>query len=197
MEIWNPSWDQPGPRGLLQAYVYEDLARRVCAEDDASRIRFALETIEKVHPGLTENFEGGVAKCWGEDPWARGAYTLDMPGQLSNGWNTLIERPEGRIYFAGEHVSPYPAGCRARCGPATAWPKRSTRARRRFSRVVHGDNRAGASYPLSRRERVGVRGVPMIDRPTAIFTWPDGPNPLTLPSPPFGGRGFSQRKVRQ
>ncbi len=108
MEIWSPSWDQPGTRGLLQAYVYEDLARRVCAEDDASRIRFALDTLEKVHPGLAQNFEGGVAKCWDEDPWARGAYTLYMPGQLSNGWNALIERPEGRIHFAGEHVSPYP-----------------------------------------------------------------------------------------
>jgi len=108
MEIWSPSWDQPGPRGLLQAYVYEDLARRVCAEDDASRIRWALETIEKVHPGLAKNFEGGVAKCWDEDPWARGAYTIYMPGQLSNGWAELIAKPEGRIHFAGEHVSPYP-----------------------------------------------------------------------------------------
>jgi monoamine oxidase len=108
MEIWSPSWDQPGPRGLLQGYVYEDLARRVCAEDDASRIRFALDTMEKVHPGLAQNFEGGVAKCWDEDPWARGAYTIYMPGQLSNGWAELIEKPEGRIHFAGEHVSPYP-----------------------------------------------------------------------------------------
>jgi monoamine oxidase len=108
MEIWSPSWDQPGPRGLIQAYVYEDLARRVCAEDDASRIRFALDTLERVHPGLAQNFEGGVTKCWDEDPWARGAYTLYRPGQLSAGWPALIERPEGRIYFAGEHVSPYP-----------------------------------------------------------------------------------------
>ncbi len=108
MEIWSPSWDQPGARGLLQAYVYEDLARRVCAEDDASRIRWALDTIEKVHPGLAANFEGGVAKCWDEDPWARGAYTIYMPGQLSNGWAELIAKPEGKIHFAGEHVSPYP-----------------------------------------------------------------------------------------
>jgi len=108
MEIWSPSWDQPGTRGLLQAYVYEDLARRVCAEDDASRIRWALDILEKVHPGLAANYEGGVAKCWDEDPWARGAYTIYMPGQLSNGWPELIAKPEGRIHFAGEHVSPYP-----------------------------------------------------------------------------------------
>jgi monoamine oxidase len=108
MEIWSPSWDQPGPRGLLQAYIYEDLARRVTALDGDARVRFALETLETVHPGLSENFEGGVAKCWDEDPWSRGAYTLYRPGELSSGWPALIARAEGRIHFAGEHASPYP-----------------------------------------------------------------------------------------
>ena len=108
MEIWSPTWDQPGPRGILQAYVYEGLSRTVCKEDEAGRVRFALETLEKVHPGLAEYFEGGVAKCWDEDPWAKGAYTIFKPGELSNGWPELIWQPQGRIFFAGEHVSPYP-----------------------------------------------------------------------------------------
>jgi monoamine oxidase len=108
MEIWNPSWNQPGARGLLQAYLYENLAREVCREDTAGRLQFAVDTIEKIHPGLIQSYEGGVATCWDEDPWARGAYTLFMPGQLSNGWPQLIAQPEGRIHFAGEHVSPYP-----------------------------------------------------------------------------------------
>jgi monoamine oxidase len=108
MEIWAPSWDQPGPRGLLQAYLYEGLSREVSQLDEAGRVGFALETMENVHPGLAKSYEGGVAKCWDDDPWARGAYTLFMPGQLSNHWLDLIEKPEGRLYFAGEHVSPYP-----------------------------------------------------------------------------------------
>ena len=108
MEIWSPSWSQPGARGLLQAYFYENLAREVCREDAGGRVRFGLETIEKIHPGIAKSYEGGVATCWDEDPWARGAYTLFMPGQLSNGWPALIAQPEGRIYFAGEHASPYP-----------------------------------------------------------------------------------------
>ena len=62
----------------------------------------------KSTPGLAQSYEGGVAKCWDEDPWARGAYTIFMPGQLSNGWPALIAQPEGRIHFAGEHASPYP-----------------------------------------------------------------------------------------
>jgi monoamine oxidase len=108
MEVWSPTWDQPGARGLLQAYLYENLARDVCAEDAAGRVRYGLETMEKVHPGLAESYEGGVATCWDEDPWARGAYTIFRPGELSSGWPELIAKPEGRIYFAGEHASPYP-----------------------------------------------------------------------------------------
>jgi monoamine oxidase len=108
MEIWAPSWDQPGPRGLLQAYLYEGLSREICQLDEAGRVGFALETMENVHPGLAKSYEGGVAWCWDDDPWARGAYTVFMPGQLSNHWPELIEKPEGRLHFAGEHVSPYP-----------------------------------------------------------------------------------------
>ena len=108
MEIWSPTFDQPGRRGILQAYIYEDLSRRTCAMSEDERVRFALETLEPVQPGLRANFEGAVTKCWDEDPWARGAYTVYRPGQLSHGLPAVMARPEGRIHFAGEHVSPYP-----------------------------------------------------------------------------------------
>jgi monoamine oxidase len=108
MEVWSPSWDQAGTRGLLQAYLYEGLSREVCAQDAAGRVRYGLETMEQIHPGLAESYEGGVATCWDEDPWARGAFTMYRPGELSSGWLELIVKPEGRIYFAGEHASPFP-----------------------------------------------------------------------------------------
>ncbi len=108
MEIWSPTWDQPGPRGILQAYIYEDLSRRTCAMSEAGRLQFALDTIGAIYSGLGDAFEGGVSKCWDEDPWARGAYTLFRKGELSSGMPVVMARPEGRIHFAGEHVSPYP-----------------------------------------------------------------------------------------
>jgi monoamine oxidase len=108
MEIWSPTWDQPGRRGILQAYIYEDLSRRTCAMSDQERVRFAFETIEAVHPGLAKELEGGISKCWDEDPWARGAYTLFRKGEITRGLPAVAARPEGRIHFAGEHVSPYP-----------------------------------------------------------------------------------------
>ena len=71
---------------------------------ESERISFVLEQMEKVYPGIRENFEGGISKCWDEDPWARGASSWYKPGQFSELW-PHIARPEGRVHFAGEHAS--------------------------------------------------------------------------------------------
>ena len=107
MEVWSPSFDQPGRRGLLTAYTYEALARETGAMTEAARIRWTAGYLSNVHPGLHQYLEGGVSKCWDEDPFARGAYTLFNPGELGR-LPPILQRSEGRIHFAGEHVSPYP-----------------------------------------------------------------------------------------
>jgi len=41
--------------------------------------------------------------CWKDDPWAKGAWTDYLPGQW---WMFAVaRRPEGRVFFAGEHTS--------------------------------------------------------------------------------------------
>ena len=63
--------------------------------------------MEKVHPGLRDHLEGAVSKVWLADPWAGGSGALPSPGQMT----TIcvgIERPEGRVHFAGEHTSRLP-----------------------------------------------------------------------------------------
>lgn len=40
--------------------------------NEQDRISFVLEEVEKVLPGIRENFEGSVSKCWDEDEGARG-----------------------------------------------------------------------------------------------------------------------------
>ena len=40
-------------------------------------------------------------------PWSRGAFAVSYPGQMTQ-WGTDGWYPEGRIHFAGEHVSPWP-----------------------------------------------------------------------------------------
>jgi monoamine oxidase len=103
-QVWDMSHGQPGSRGILQAFPISVQSRRVTAMSETQRVEFALEQVDKVYPGMKANFEGGVTKCWDDDPWARGASAYYKPGQ----WGTLqphVARPEGRIHFAGEHTS--------------------------------------------------------------------------------------------
>src|SRR5262249_8248529 len=100
---------QQGTRGILQAYPISVQSRRVTGMSEADRIRFALDHVETIFPGIRQHFEGGGTKCWDEDEWARGASAYYKPGQFS----TLlphVARPEGRIHFAGEHTSVWTDG---------------------------------------------------------------------------------------
>ncbi len=107
LEIWNPTFDQPGPRGILLAYTEDGLARRVYAKSESERVSFGVDAIEKTHPRLRDEVEHAFQFSWADDPWARGAYTYFEPGQLLS-LSPIIRQPEGRIFFAGEHASNFP-----------------------------------------------------------------------------------------
>jgi monoamine oxidase len=124
MEVWSPTHDQPGPRGILQAYTFERLSRKVAALDADGRVRWAVGVLDQVHPGVRARFEGASVKCWEEDPWAGGAYALPGIGQVTG--FSAAARPEGRVHFAGEHLSAYPG-----------WMQGALVSARRAAREVH------------------------------------------------------------
>lgn len=103
-DVWDMTSNRPGQRGILHAYMGGAQARRVTAMDEGERIRFTLEQMEKIYPGIRENFEGGASKCWDEDEWSRGASSWYRPGQMSELW-PHIARAEGHVHFAGDHTS--------------------------------------------------------------------------------------------
>jgi monoamine oxidase len=103
-EVWNMSHNQPGTRGILQAYPISLHSRHVTGMAESERINFALAQVEMIYPGIRQHFEGGVTKCWDEDQWARGVSSYYKPGEFSS-LLPYVARPEGRIYFAGEHTS--------------------------------------------------------------------------------------------
>lgn len=107
MWVWEPTFDQPGQRGILESYAAGPPARKVTAMREPERLEFTIDQMEPVYPGMRRNCEGGVTKCWDEDEWSRGDYAWFKPGQIT----TLlphIARAEGRIHFAGEHTSAWP-----------------------------------------------------------------------------------------
>jgi monoamine oxidase len=108
MEVWNPTWNQRGNRGLLMAYAYENLAREIAAQTPPERISKMLEYFDQIHPGTKENFETGTSWAWAEQPFTKGAYCVYQPGELQTMLPAAM-MPEKRILFAGEHCSSHPA----------------------------------------------------------------------------------------
>ncbi len=101
VEIWQPTWSQPGPRGILMTYARPGQAERVASLKESERISSTLNQLDGIFPGLRENFEGGTSKCWMEDEWSRGAWSFVGPRDF-----VTANQAEGRIHFAGEHLSP-------------------------------------------------------------------------------------------
>lgn len=107
-EIWSPQWPSNGDRGVLQLYQQGDRAAAMDAMSEPDRVRSALERIEQVFPGAERHVEESVSHSWQLDPFARGAYGIPTPGDLYR-WKGRLAGQEGRVHFAGEHTSEYPA----------------------------------------------------------------------------------------
>jgi monoamine oxidase len=95
-------------RGILEAHVGKSLARDLAKRTDAERIEYGLSEMERIHPGVYEDFEGGASHSWVNDPWTLGGYSSFTPGTVLD-LMSHIAGPEGRIHFAGEHTSVYQA----------------------------------------------------------------------------------------
>ena len=63
-----------------------------------------MEHMDRVHPGIAEYVEGAVVKAWGRDPYAVGHVSWPAPGDVT-GHLKALQRPHGRIHFAGEHTT--------------------------------------------------------------------------------------------
>ncbi len=105
-EVWHPTYGKPGRRGLLQAYVFEQYAHHLDQLSEGDRIERLIGDMDEVHPGLRQYLETVVVKSWASDPWQKGAYTVYLPGQQE--WYPEICKREGKVWFAGEHASPWP-----------------------------------------------------------------------------------------
>ncbi|HTV57742.1 MAG TPA: NAD(P)/FAD-dependent oxidoreductase [Verrucomicrobiae bacterium] len=105
-EVWSPTYGKPGRRGLLQAYVYEEYARELDEMNENDRIERMIGDMNEVHPGLREYVETVVVKSWATDPWQKGAFVVYHPHQQE--WYAEVCKPDGNVWFAGEHASPWP-----------------------------------------------------------------------------------------
>jgi monoamine oxidase len=100
-----PTPDPTTPRGvLLASYTWSQDASRWGAMDEETRLEEALEDVAQIHPRVRDVYEVGASHAWYNDRWASGAFALFAPDQQTE-LQASIVKPEGRVYFAGEHCS--------------------------------------------------------------------------------------------
>ena len=104
---YDKNFYQPGTRGMLEAYVTGERARKLAAMDPDERFNFTVNQIQMIHPAIREHLEGGSSICWDQEQWSRGAYAWFRPGEMTTMLPSM-SKPEGRIHFAGDHTSPSP-----------------------------------------------------------------------------------------
>ena len=103
-ELWHPTWDAPGPEGVLLTYVRGARADELDGLDDPARVARVLAHWEGFLPDASSHFASGTSHSWQHDPWSRAAWAEPTPEQ-DRELGSALALPEGPIHFAGEHLS--------------------------------------------------------------------------------------------
>ncbi|MFF4698226.1 flavin monoamine oxidase family protein [Streptomyces chattanoogensis] len=106
--MYYPSHAVPGSDGgvVLASYSWSDDAARWDSFDEAERFGYALRNLQSVHGRRIEVFYTGAGQTqsWLRNPYACGEAAVYTPHQMTS-FHLDVVRPEGPVYFAGEHVS--------------------------------------------------------------------------------------------
>ena len=103
-EIWDCGYDLPGTQGILGATVAGAGERSVLGMSSDAAVDFGRSVVADAFPAINQHFAKGIAHRWALERWARGAFAVFRPRQMSS-LAPDIGAPEDRIHFAGEHTS--------------------------------------------------------------------------------------------
>ena len=114
--IWYPSARLHSERGMLLAcYASGEPAAEFQKRPVAEQIAFARAVVDRVHPGHGQDLVNGLAVNWHKVPfslgpwpnWAAGSGGR-QEGHIDSPGFRLLNRPDGRIYFATAALSQTP-----------------------------------------------------------------------------------------
>lgn len=103
-EIWHPTWDAPGPEGVLLTYVRGDRARGLDALAEEDRVEALLDHWESIFPGIRSETLDGVTHSWQDEEWSRGSWAAPTAAEDA-ALGAQIAAAEDRLHFCGEHAS--------------------------------------------------------------------------------------------
>jgi monoamine oxidase len=99
-----------GPGVLLGSYTWGATARRLGLLGLQERGDLVLDQVERFHPQIRDYMdysEPYASMVWDQYPFAAGAFATPKPYDLQM-FFPAASQPIGRLFFAGEHLSPYP-----------------------------------------------------------------------------------------
>lgn len=101
-----PKADASLPGALLGAYCWGADALRLGLLAPDARVAAVRRGISRFHPEILDDnlVVDSAAICWQSHKWSAGAFAFLLPGQLGA---IFLDgkKPEGRLFFAGEHCS--------------------------------------------------------------------------------------------
>jgi monoamine oxidase len=103
-ELWHPTWDHPSKTGILHAYLKGEDALAMDALPPGEQLTQLLQRWTEILPGAGAYPVKAVSHSWTQDPWSRSGWAYPTAEQ-EKALFTDLRRPEGRIYFAGEHTA--------------------------------------------------------------------------------------------
>ena len=149
--IWYPSAAIHSARGMLLAcYASGPIAAEFQKRPIVEQIEFARAVVEKVHPGHGKDLANGVAVNWHKIPYSLGpwpAWIPAMAGRQEGAIDTpafrLLQKPDGRTYFASAALSQTPGWQEG--GIASAHAQVTALAARVTAEALNEPNRKSAA----------------------------------------------------
>jgi monoamine oxidase len=104
-QIVYPSSGYLGQKGVLVGYYQNGpKAAAMAARPRDERVEIALAQGELLHPPYRQTFETAFSVSWQNVRWNRGGWA-QYSSDARRSTYPIFLRPDGRVYFAGDHVS--------------------------------------------------------------------------------------------
>jgi monoamine oxidase len=103
--VWYPSADLFSDQGILiGAYTSGDLGAWLSAKPLQDQFQLSRQAVERLHPGHGDELRRPMSIAWSKIPYSlgEGARHSENPAPEQS----LLSRPDGPFYFAGDYLSP-------------------------------------------------------------------------------------------
>lgn len=103
-QVWYPATGYQRTKGvLLTAYTWDAPQNAFFStRSPPERLAISKAQLDNLHPGASAVVGPGVSRAWGKVPFQKGAWANDDPAYQKH---SELARGDGRVHFAGEHVS--------------------------------------------------------------------------------------------